>query len=121
MTPAKHRKATDHKIVSKSWGHEIWLVNNEKYCGKILSVNQGCSCSFHQHDIKAETFFVQSGSIRLEVGKEADPRKAEIIALNTGDTYDMEPNTWHRFTAISGSATLYEFSTTQSDEDVTRL
>ena len=24
------------KFVSKGWGHELWIVNKEEYCGKLL-------------------------------------------------------------------------------------
>ena len=27
--------------VQKGWGKEIWLANNNKYCGKILKFNAG--------------------------------------------------------------------------------
>lgn len=27
-------------IVAKGWGHEQWICNNEKYCGKILFLIQ---------------------------------------------------------------------------------
>ena len=121
MAIAKHRKNADHKIVNKSWGYEKWLVNNKKYCGKLLFVKSGQSCSYHQHKIKAETFYVHSGSIELEISKKADPAKAKKIILNTGDTYDLDPKVWHRFTALQGHAVIYEFSTHHSDEDVTRL
>jgi len=25
------------KVVTKTWGNELWLVNNKLYCGKILT------------------------------------------------------------------------------------
>ena len=31
----------------KGWGYELWLVNNEKYCGKILHFEKDRRCSFH--------------------------------------------------------------------------
>ena len=24
------------EIHEKAWGHELWIINNEKYCGKLL-------------------------------------------------------------------------------------
>lgn len=26
--------------VDKSWGNELWICNNEKYCGKILNIKK---------------------------------------------------------------------------------
>ena len=23
------------EVHQKSWGHELWIINNEKYCGKF--------------------------------------------------------------------------------------
>jgi len=44
--------------VPKGWGHELILVNNEKYCGKILFFKKGCKFSMHYHMIKQETWYV---------------------------------------------------------------
>ena len=55
------------KIVPKGWGFEKWIVNNEKYCGKILYIVKDHKCSWHYHKIKDETFYVQSGKIELRV------------------------------------------------------
>ena len=35
--------------VQKGWGKEIWLANNNKYCGKILKFNAGSKFSMHYH------------------------------------------------------------------------
>ena len=42
-------------IVNKLWGYEIWIENNEKYCGKHLHVVPGKKCSVHYHKDKKET------------------------------------------------------------------
>ena len=52
-------------MVPKGWGFEKWIVNNEKYCGKILYIVKDRKCSWHYHKIKDETFYVQSGKIIL--------------------------------------------------------
>ena len=31
----------ESKIVKKGWGKEIWFVNNDEYCGKILCFDKG--------------------------------------------------------------------------------
>lgn len=54
---------TDRKFVSKSWGYEDWIVNNDKYCGKVLFFKKDKSCSLHYHKLKEETFYVQSGKL----------------------------------------------------------
>ena len=52
-------------IYPKGWGHEKWIINNNLYCGKLLSFDKGKKCSFHYHKIKTETFYLQSGLVRL--------------------------------------------------------
>ena len=34
-------KKIESKIVKKGWGKEIWFVNNDEYCGKILCFDKG--------------------------------------------------------------------------------
>ena len=36
MEPERHEKG---------WGYELWIVNNNLYCGKILHFNNGKKCS----------------------------------------------------------------------------
>ena len=42
-------KTEEHK---KAWGKEIWMVNNDKYCGKLLCFNKKSKFSMHYHLIK---------------------------------------------------------------------
>ena len=28
-------KTPEMKFVKKGWGHELWIVNKEEYCGKL--------------------------------------------------------------------------------------
>ena len=53
-------------IVSKGWGYELWVENNELYCGKHLHVLPSKWCSVHYHKNKKETFYVINGELKLE-------------------------------------------------------
>jgi quercetin dioxygenase-like cupin family protein len=103
----------ESKYVPKPWGSETWIVNNDLYCGKVLTVSQGAACSLHYHPVKHETFLVRYGQLMLELGDER-------YLLEPGDIIQVLPGTPHRFTAILSSQ-LYEFSTYHSDDDVVRL
>ncbi len=48
------KKTMSEKII-KGWGYEIWITNNEKYCGKLLCFEEGKKFSMHYHMIKDET------------------------------------------------------------------
>jgi rfaE bifunctional protein kinase chain/domain len=103
----------DMSIVSKVWGYEKWLENNEKYCCKILSVNKGYQCSLHYHKNKDETFVVTAGHIRLELGD-------QIIHLRAGSYVRVLPGTPHRFTGMEDSL-IMEVSTHHEDSDSYRI
>jgi hypothetical protein len=55
------------KHVEKAWGWEKHLHNDSDFCCKLLSVNQGCSCSIHWHKKKREMFLANQGTVLVEV------------------------------------------------------
>jgi len=104
------------KFVEKVWGHEEWIVNNQKYCGKKLVLNKGYRCSIHKHDIKEETFYILSGKVLMESELEG---KKEVRLMTPGDVLHVKVGMWHRFTGIEDSQ-IMEFSTFHMDEDSIR-
>ena len=101
------------KKVNKTWGSERWLINNELYCGKILTLKKGYRCSIHYHKNKDETFYILEGKVKLELfGK--------TIIMKKGDVFRLEPLTLHRFTGIVNSKIL-EISTHHEDSDSYRV
>lgn len=101
------------RVVSKSWGYEIWLVNNDLYCGKLLTIKRGGQSSYHYHPIKMETFVVVDGKVKLIVNGK------EYILTSASNAITIEPNDRHSFYGIQRSE-IFEFSTTHFDEDVVR-
>ena len=102
------------KIVPKVWGEELWLVNSDKYCGKLLTIKKGAKSSYHYHKEKQETFFCLYGDVLLTIeGKEyplnstASPRTVEV-----GEKHSIE--------GIRESVVL-EVSTPHNEKDVYRL
>lgn len=108
------------KTVRKNWGHEIWIENNELYCGKELLSNGEWSSKgkFHYHPIKDETFYILKGILQLDVGLENGWINSTI--LREGDRMRIKPTIKHRFRGIAGKCTFIEFSTTHKDEDSIR-
>lgn len=107
------------EIHLKNWGKEEWFENNEKYCGKLLTVRSGEWSSggkFHYHKIKDETFFVVSGQLKLDV--EVD-RIIRRLILDPGTSYRIKPFVRHRFTAteLQLDCEFIEVSTTHRDDD----
>jgi quercetin dioxygenase-like cupin family protein len=109
----------EHEHRDKLWGTEEWVVNNDYYCGKILRLNKGASCSLHYHKSKHETFYCLDGLVRilLECGKE---RLIRRIIMNPGNSIEIPPNHPHMFIGIEDSV-LIEFSTHHEDADSYRI
>ena len=58
----------DVRRVEKPWGHELIWALTDVYCGKVLFVKAGCSLSLQFHREKDESWLVQSGRAKLELG-----------------------------------------------------
>ena len=112
-------KRLPENIVNKSWGKEIWIVNNEEYCGKILEFNAGSKFSMHFHVEKKETFYVLKGKLILNYFDltNADKYSEE---LNIGDIVDINRFFPHQIQAIEDSS-IIEFSTQHKDSDSYRI
>ena len=108
------------EIHPKGWGYEKWIVNTDKYCGKILFFEEGKQCSWHYHKLKDETFYVQSGEILLRYGKIDDYDTSETIVLKPGDKFYVPPGLRHQMTGIKNTE-LFEFSTQHFEDDSYRI
>lgn len=100
--------------VDKEWGEEIWLVNGEKYCGKLLILDKGATSSYHCHNIKEETFFCIEGYARLTV----EDKEYVLAPFTRAKT--IKPGEYHKFYGIT-EAVLIEISTHHEEEDVVRI
>ncbi len=113
-------KTPEMKFVKKGWGHELWIVNKEEYCGKLLFFNEGKCCSFHYHEDKDEVFYLQSGKLKVLFSNSDDMENAEEIILEPGQNFYIYPGLRHRMIALEDSE-LFEFSTQHFDSDSYRV
>jgi mannose-6-phosphate isomerase-like protein (cupin superfamily) len=110
--------ASEPRKVDKPWGYElIWAVT-DNYAGKILFVKAGESLSLQFHNVKDESWLVQSGKARLELGEVGQKALSEEV-IGAGAAFHYQPGTVHRVTAIEDT-TILEVSTPHLD-DVVRL
>ncbi len=116
MSKIDIRKAEHH---SKGWGEEVWLVNNELYCGKLLKFNAGATFSDHYHKVKTETWYVLEGEFEL---RHYDLTNADrlVSKLGPGDVAHIPPSTPHQLVALT-PATIIEISTTHDEADSYRI
>jgi mannose-6-phosphate isomerase-like protein (cupin superfamily) len=107
------------EIHPKKWGSEEWIVNNDRYCGKLLKFNKGAKFSNHFHLLKDESWAVLSGSFILRY-KNLSNGQDLTTDLKTGDCVDIPIGFPHQLEALEDSIIL-EVSTTHYEEDSYRI
>jgi len=112
-----NRWQTSPRKVDKPWGWELVWAEAEDYVGKLLFVKAGESLSLQYHEVKDESWLVQDGRARLELG-DVDG-ELETFEIVKGDTYRFRPRTVHRVTAVED--TLVVEVSTNHLTDVVRL
>ena len=112
------RWAFHSRRVEKPWGWELIWAHAGDYVGKILFVKAGDSLSLQFHREKDESWYVESGRARLELG-EAGQEALDEEVITAGACFRFPPGTVHRITSLEDT-TIFEVSTPQLD-DVVRL
>ena len=99
------------EVHQKVWGEEHWIANDERfnYCGKRLVLKCQWRCSDHHHKVKAETFYLKSGLVILEI-------ECKRHVMFQGDAYHVPVGLWHRFSGMMDSE-IIEFSTHHDNSD----
>lgn len=109
------------KIVPKAWGEEIWIHNDEEYCGKLLRFfKAGNKFSLHYHVKKKESWYVGNGSfeyIWLDTEKGIE-HKDTILE---GTCITIERGQPHQLIALEDRSEIFEVSTQHFDEDSYRI
>ena len=110
--------AFEPRKVDKPWGYELIWAEADEYVGKVLFIKAGESLSLQFHRVKDESWLVQGGRAKLELGSAGDAvLNQEVIAA--GASFRFRPGTVHRVTALEDT-TILEVSTAHLD-DVVRL
>jgi len=111
------RYETTPRKVEKPWGWELVWAEAGDYVGKLLFVRAGESLSLQYHEVKDESWLVQEGRARLELGEVGG--ELETFEIAPGDAYRLRPGTVHRMTAVED--TLVVEVSTNHLTDVVRL
>jgi mannose-6-phosphate isomerase-like protein (cupin superfamily) len=107
-------------VEPKGWGREVWIANNDQYCGKILEIKKGKRCSLHFHKLKTESFYLRSGHLRLRVKESVSSAIVREFDLYEGECMDVSPGLVHQMEALEDSE-LFEFSTQHFESDSYRI
>jgi mannose-6-phosphate isomerase len=110
--------AFEPRKVEKPWGYELIWAETDDYVGKVLFVKGGESLSLQFHRVKDESWLVQQGRAKIELGSAGDAMLAQEV-IGAGATFRFRPGTVHRITALEDT-TIVEVSTNHLD-DVVRL
>jgi mannose-6-phosphate isomerase len=102
--------------VEKPWGYELIWALTDVYCGKVLFVRAGHSLSLQFHREKDESWHIQSGRAKLELGESGEGALSEEV-VSAGASFRLPPGTVHRITALEDT-TVLEVSTPHLDEVV---
>jgi mannose-6-phosphate isomerase-like protein (cupin superfamily) len=112
------RWAFEPRRVEKPWGWELIWAEAEAYVGKILFVRAGQSLSLQFHNVKDESWYVQEGRAKLELG-DVGQAILNTEVIGPGACFRFRAGTVHRVTAVEDT-TIVEVSTPHLD-DVVRL
>jgi len=112
-------KIKSPKKVIKNWGYELWIHNDQQYCGKLLVFpTEGSNFSMHYHMIKNETWLIQSGRFQFDW---IDNTKLHRMILNVGDSVYIQKGLPHQLTALENDSSVFEVSTQHFDDDSYRV
>ena len=117
MSDARERYGVSPRRVDKPWGWELLWAEADDYVGKLLFVRAGEALSLQYHERKDESWLVQEGRARLELGDVGG--ELEPVEIRAGDAFRFRPGTVHRVTALEDTLVV-EVSTPHLD-DVVRL
>src|SRR5262245_52045338 len=93
-------KICDACKITKGWGEEILIENNELYCGKLLVFKKGCKFSMHYHLLKDETWYVERGEF---IYRWIDTENADVheVNLKDGDIVRQRVGQPHQLEALT--------------------
>ncbi len=116
----KRRARKPVNVVKKGWGGEVWIANNELYCGKLLRLDKGKKCSLHYHKLKTESFYLHKGRLLMRTMESLEATEIDEFELEAGQCMDIPTGLVHQMVALEDSE-LFEFSTQHFDTDSHRL
>ena len=82
--------AFEPRKVEKPWGYELIWADTERYVGKVLFVKAGESLSLQFHRLKDESWLVQSGRAKLDLGSAGDAVLREEV-IGPGASLPLPP------------------------------
>ena len=79
----------------KAWGHELWIINHDAYCGKLLVFKKDKKFSMHYHLIKEESWYVAKGEFEYS-WIDTESARIKSTRIVEGDVVDLEQGQPHQ-------------------------
>jgi|TARA_R110001592_G_scaffold221778_1_gene476664 mannose-6-phosphate isomerase-like protein (cupin superfamily) len=112
---------TTPKRVEKKWGYELWIHNDNEYCGKLLVFTKDRNrFSMHYHLQKKETWYIQEGRFQFNY-IDVENGKLKGTKLEKGQSVLIERGQPHQLIALEDNSIVFEVSTEHFDEDSYRV
>lgn len=116
----RKRQVGEHHIANKTWGYEVWVENNEEYCGKELHFERaGGRTSMHFHVKKRETMLCLLGVFDIVYIDTTDAEE-RFVQITAGESVEIPRLTPHSIQCVTPGV-IIEFSTTHEDTDSYRV
>lgn len=100
--------------VDRDWGRELWIVNCDEYCGKLLYLPKDAKAGDHYHNLKKETFYCLRGQTIVTL------ENKEFVLNALSKPLTIKPGQVHSFYGVS-NALILEVSTHHREDDVVFL
>jgi mannose-6-phosphate isomerase-like protein (cupin superfamily) len=95
------------KRVEKNWGYELWIHNDEEYCGKLLVFTKDRNrFSMHYHIKKKESWYVQEGRFQFN-WLNVEDGKLEGKTLEKGDSVLIDRGLPHQLIALEDNSIVF--------------
>ena len=90
----------NHGWQTKCWGLTRLIFHNDHHSLHELMVVAGFQCSKHRHADRANSFYVDSGSLQILTYEDASPKHAEFHHVSAGERFEVPSGVWHRFQVL---------------------
>ena len=104
----------------KAWGHELWIINNDKYCGKLLVFKKHKEFSMHFHLLKDEAWYISKGRFEYTYIDTETSKEIKVV-VREGDCIHLMPGQPHQMLALEEGSCIFEISTQHFDSDSYRV
>jgi len=104
---------------NKIWGTTSKLFGTNNVEIHRIEINKNSFCSKHFHQYKHNGFYLESGSLEINVWNR-DSDILDVTRLKPGDYTTVEPNIDHQFLALEDSIAYEIYWTEFSGEDIIR-